>query len=225
MKKQSKKKPTALSAWLDALTKIAADLAPVPTLAEGCFLEPDFRRLSVALPPQSLIDAALAEVDGERRDELTRRAERAERNYTNFVAARRKWREEIANPIAAMRGELGELAAPGGKLQTFRRNVCGDVSYLTGLLKPKRTSPLYPTDESAIEILAEGVKRHARQKYKGYSWRKIALSLLETEQANGTRPYWARMMGADCPVLSSKDTRVQKAAANWGKYLSYYFQK
>lgn len=98
-------------------------------------------------------------------------------------------------------------------------------SFLTGLLTHKRTSPLYPTDGSAKEILTEGVRRRTRPRYKGYSWRKIALSLLETERANGTRPYWARMMGADCIVLPSKDKRVQKAAANWGKYLSYYFQK
>ncbi len=95
-------------------------------------------------------------------------------------------------------------------------------AFLLGLLKPKRTTPLYPTDERAIEILTEGVRRKKRAKYKCASWRDIALSLLETERANGTRPYWGRMMGENCCILSTKDSRVQKAATNWGKYLSYY---
>lgn len=139
MKKQSKrpsKKCAALSSWLDALAKIAADLAPFPTSVEGFFLDPDFRNLSVELPPQSLVDAALQEADGSHREELTRRAERLEGDYIRFASARSKWREEVADPIRAKRGELGELADPVGKLRTFRRNVCDDVAFLTGLLKP-----------------------------------------------------------------------------------------
>lgn len=139
-KKQTKKpskKSAALSSWLDALAKIAADLAPVPASAEGVFLDPDFRRLSVELPPQSLIDAALQEADGSHREELTRRAERLEGDYIRFAAARSKWREEVADPIRAKRGELGELADPVGKLRTFRRNICDDVAFLTGLLEPE----------------------------------------------------------------------------------------
>ena len=228
MKKQSKrpsKKCAALSSWLDALTKIAADLAPAPLPVEGLSLDPDFRNLSVELPPPSLVDAALAEADGEQREELTRRAERLERSYTDFTAARSRWREEVADPIRAKRGELGELADPVGKLRTFRRNVCDDVAFLTGLLKPKRTAPLHPTDEKAIEILAEGVKRRKRDAHKGASWRDIALSMLEQERKNGTRPYYPRMMNMkpdNCVILPSNDERVQKAAENWGKYISYY---
>ena len=228
MKKQSKrpsKKCAALSSWLDALAKIAADLAPVPTSVEGFFLDPDFRNLSVELPPQSLVDAALQEADGSHREELTRRAERLEGDYIRFASARSKWREEVADPIRAKRGELGELADPVGKLRTFRRNVCDDVASLTGLLKPKRTSPLYPTDEKAIEILSEGVKRRKRDKHKGASCLDIALSLLEQERKNGTRPYYPRMMNMkpdNCVILPSNNERVKKAAENWGKYISYY---
>ena len=227
-KKQTKKpskKSAALSSWLDALAKIAADVAPVPASAEGVFLDPDFRRLSVELPPQSLIDAALAEADGEQREGLTRRAERLERSYADFTAARRKWREEVADPIRANRGELGELADPVGKLRTFRRRVCDDVAFITGLLKPKRTAPLYPTDKKAIEILSEGVNRRKRDKHKGASCRDIALSLLEQERKNGTRPYYPRMMNMkpdNCVILPSNNERVKKAAGNWGKYISYY---
>ena len=94
--------------------------------------------------------------------------------------------------------------------------------FLEATAKPPRKSPLYPTDDRAKEILAEGVRRRARTKYKGKSWRDIALSLLEHENAKGIRPYWGRMMGENTPILSTKDSRVQKAATNWGKYLSYY---
>lgn len=224
-KGKSKKKSVALSSWLDALAKIAADLAPVPASAEGYFIDPDFRRLSVELPPQSLIDAALQEADSAHREELTRRAERLETDWTAFVSHRRRWREEVADPIRANHGELGELSNPMEKLRTFRRNVCDDVAFLSGLLKPQRTTPNYPTDEKAIEILAEGVKRRGRDKHKGASWRDIALSMLEQERKNGTRPYYPRMMNMkpdNCVILPSNNERVQKAAENWGKYISYY---
>ena len=224
MKKQTKEKKAALTALLDALTKAADKLAPTPTAA-GIDIDPDFRHLSVELPPQLLIDGALAETNGGTREELNRRAERLEREYTDFIAARRKWRKEVADPIRANRGEMGELADPAGKLRTLRRSICDDTLFLTGLLKGGRKSPQYPTDEKAIEILAEGVKRRTRDKYKGASWRVIALSLLEQEHKNGTRPYYMRMMKPISLILRSNDKRVQTAATNWGKYLSYYAKR
>ncbi len=138
MKRRTNKKSAALSSWLDALKKIAAALAPVPASVEGHSIPCDFRRLSIDLPPQSLIDSALHEVDGQQREELTRRAERLEGAYTSFVASRRKWREEVDNPTKAKHGELGELSDPPGKLQTLRRHVCDDVEYITGLLEPNK---------------------------------------------------------------------------------------
>lgn len=144
-KKQTRKpsrKSASLSSWLDALAKIDSDLAPVPASTEGFFLDPDFRHLSVELPPQPLIDAALAETNGANREELTRRAERLERNFSAFCAARTKWREEVADPIRAKRGELGELADPVGKLLTFRRNVRDDVAFLAELCKQPNGRPI-----------------------------------------------------------------------------------
>ena len=134
--------------------------------------------------------------------------------------------DRVCAEIERRHGELVALFPcadhDGGRIEEAARSF---NAFLLGLLKPKRTTPLYPTDERAIEILTEGVRRKKRAKYKCASWREIALSLLETERANGTRPYWERMMGKGCLVLPTNDERVHNAAKNWGKYLSYYSQK
>ena len=211
MTKQSKrpsKKCAALSSWLDALAKIAADLAPVPTSVEGFFLDPDFRNLSVELPPPSLVDAALAEADGEQREGLTRRAERLERSYTDFIAARRKWREEVAEPMRANRGELGELADPVGKLRTFRRRVCDDVAFLTGLLEPDNKNFIgYQGGMSQDEF----AKKIGKDKSTIKRW----------ERGEGTPEVFDRQLGKQ--IKYSADLRKDRLSAL--TFILYYHQE
>lgn len=107
-------------------------------------------------------------------------------------------------------------------------SVFEKVLELTGKRVKYKREIFYPTDEAAREILVEGVKRRGRGEYRDLSWREIALSLLEQERRNGTRPYWARMMGQKKgheTIFRSSDNRVINAARNWGKYLSYYSKK
>lgn len=245
MRKQSKKK-NALSALLDALTETAAELAPVHTAA-GFDLDPDFRRLSIKLPPQSLVDRALNETDGDTRNELTLRAERLEREYTDFAAARRKWKGEVADPIRAKRGELGELADPAGKLRTLRRGICGDILFLTGLLKPKHTESLsysdatspkdnnrkyrYPHDEEALTILKEAARRITEaDKYKDAVNYLVFYDIIEQRGIGRTPADKRKTLDRMLYGKLRKDGRRQltkplptdKAAEDWGKRLSGY---
>lgn len=121
--------------------------------------------------------------------------------------------------VALISGDDNDAATIADAAQSFK-------CYLEGIAKPPRKSPQHPTDQRAIDILAEGVRRRTKtQKHKDKSWREIALSLLEQENAKGFRPYWGRMMGDDCVIIPSTDKRVQETASNWGKYMSYYAKK
>ena len=240
MKKPTKEKKAALTALLDALTKAADKLAPTPTAA-GIDIDPDFRHISVKLPPQSLVDDALAETNGGTREELNRRAERLEREYTNFIAARRKWRKEVADPIRAMRGEMGELADPAGKLRTLRRSICDDTLFLTGLLKGGRKSPQkndrrhsrgYPHDEEAITILKEAARRYTdTRRYKNTNAKMSAVfaDIIEADgigrtQSDKQKTIDRLMLGKIKNGRRERSTRQQQTtvAEKWGRRLSAY---
>lgn len=171
-------------------------------------------------------------------DELQRRHDARSAEWRRFVtaanAAPTEAREAERKGLypAGLEGYGNQYQSFWKALETFQRGISADYAFIivdllgTKLPRPKkRTSPLYPTDEKAIEILSEGVKRRKRDKHKGASCRDIALSLLEQERKNGTRPYYPRMMNMkpdNCVILPSNNERVKKAAENWGKYISYY---
>lgn len=171
-------------------------------------------------------------------DELQRRHDARSAEWRQFVTAagqapqEAKEAERKALYPAGLEEHGNQYEAFWTALETFQRGISADYAFiivdLLGTKQPqptKRTSPLYPTDEQAKEILAEGVKRRKRDKHKAASWRDIALSLLEQERKNGTRPYYPRMMNMkpdNCVILPSNNERVNKAAENWGKYISYY---
>ena len=173
-------------------------------------------------------------------DELQRRHDARVEEWRLFVTAAEQAPTEAREAAhnkwlypAGLEGYGDQYQSFWKALEPFQRGISSDYAFIVvdllgenRRIEPKkRTTPLYPTDTAAIEILTEGVKRHNRPKHKGASWRDIALSLLEQERTNGTRPYWARMMnqkkGAEI-IFQSNDKRVQNAATNWGKYLSYY---
>jgi len=231
--KPPKDTKAALVALRDELQRIAADLAPVPASAEGYFLPVDFRGLSLTLPTPAVYDSAIQSLDGQDREELTRRVERLENDWTAFLTHRRRWRNEVADSVRAMRGEMGELSDPAGKLATFTRNLNGDLDHLNGLLKAKPTKrerPRYPQGGDALRVLAEAARRKAEPKYHGATNQEIALSLLLQENSED----WWRTMLKPKGKLSAprrdlaKHNRstlfVVQAAKNWGGYLSAYLK-